>query len=93
MDLPIEAFWMMLRNIDRIVADENYNFASRAAHLERGEMLVQYLEEMNTQRGEIVHYNRKEMIITTPEGVTKKIKEPVYERDKLMSLKGLGKIA
>lgn len=92
-DMPITVFWLMLRNIDRLKADENHNYANRHAYIDRGETLVEYLEQMNTMRGEIIVMdNAEHKIVTMKDGTTKKIKEHVYERGAVFALKGLGKI-
>lgn len=54
LDLPIETFWMMHRNVDRLRAEEDYRMATIAIYAASGEKIEELLRDLRDQMGTII---------------------------------------
>lgn len=90
--MPIDAFWLMNKNIDRLQADETYNDAVKTARSQGGEQFMKYLEELDQRRGNAIEFDSVDKSVVTASGQTVKLSVPVYQRGDVLRLKGLGKL-
>lgn len=84
--MPIELFWMLHRNVDRLRADDDYRQAIVVAHaMAGGEGLADLMEKLKEQVG---------MVVDVDEGLLAMERAEVErDVDGLNDLKSLGKVA
>jgi hypothetical protein len=80
--LPIQTFWMLHRNVDRVVAEENYKSAIIAASAMGGDGLTTLLEDLRKQMGDVVIVDEAKLAM----------QEAKLDREGLNSLRGLGRV-
>ncbi|SER25806.1 hypothetical protein SAMN05216548_1143 [Faunimonas pinastri] len=82
LDLPIEMFWLLHKNIDRMAAERDYRTATILAQVHTPEGVRELLTGLRKQIGTVVEYDEGQLAM----------QEAAYDRDGLLALKGLGKL-
>lgn len=87
LDLPVKAFWMLHRAIDRMQAELDYRMVAVIANgMAGGEGLENLVTGLNAQIGTIVEWEEGTAPAPAPKVVEK------FDREGLESLKGMGKL-
>jgi hypothetical protein len=91
LDLPIRAFHLLSRNIDRLTAEDDYRMARVVAlAMSGGEGLNDLFEQLRKQMGQTVIYEDEPADEISPK--YRQILEMKLDQDGLQSLKGLGRL-
>jgi hypothetical protein len=80
--MPVSAFWMMNKNIDRLYAETDIRMLYVVAHAQSGDGVVQFSEKMHNQMGEVFVIDE-----------VKKAFSEELDREGLAALKDLGKLS
>lgn len=58
--MPIATFWMMHRNIDRLMAEADLRMLSVFAHGQSGEGVADFSERMRKEMGQVAEVDERE---------------------------------
>lgn len=80
--LPVKTFWLMHKNVDRLLAEDNLRLATVFAQTQSSEGFSEFVEGLREQMGTIAEIDEAKVAI----------EEAVFDRDGLIALKDLGRI-
>lgn len=78
--MPMRTFWMMHRNIDRLMAESDLRMLSVIAYGQSGEGIEQFSQDMRRQMGRVVEFDE-----------VKRALSEELDSEGLSTLKNLGK--
>lgn len=81
---PVVTFWMLHKNIDRLMAEKDLRVADVAIRSQSADSVVKLFEDLRKQMGTIVDFDK---VFTEQEMIVEKL-----DRDGLHSLAALGKV-
>lgn len=76
MSIPIEAFWLLANNVDRIIAEEQMHLLTTLMSSNSGEGFEARMDGLTKQMGEVAVVNEEKASMAEQ-----------YDRDGLMALK------
>jgi DNA recombination-dependent growth factor C len=81
LSMPLKRFWMLSKNVDRIAAEFDYRNAIVAISAGSSEGVESLMTNLKKQMGSIVEIDEAKMALSE-----------TYDRDGLLSLRGLGRV-
>jgi hypothetical protein len=78
LSMPLRTFWMMNKNIDRIMAEADMRMLSVVAYAQSGDGIEDFTKKLRDQVGKIVEIDAAKMAMSE-----------TYDREGLLALKAL----
>lgn len=80
--LPVKTFWLMHKNVDRLMAEDTLRQVSALAYSQSGDGFDKFVSSLRKQMGTIAEFDEARLAI----------EEAVFEAEAYAELKDLGRI-